>query len=306
MEISNEAQKGVVSRKEERAKLFYGFLKNYNSLNTQEAYKRDLKEFLVFLVDTFKINEFSMDHAHAVAYKDSLIAKGLSHSSINRKLACASAYVEHLIHEGFKQSNPFYRVKRFRGSRIGLTPGIDIEVLKDCISRIDRSTETGLLRFAIVRVFIDTGIRVEALCRLRLKSLAKDSDGVYLQYIDKGDKHNKAHLTAESVEAINEYLLARSQYENLRMDCYLFKSFSSNAKERLNRKSINFMFDEIFSEFSYLGISPHSARTFFITEIIKREGLSKAQARANHSEISSTIKYDRSIYKLDAINLLES
>ena len=108
MEVSRKEPGSLQSFVERRNKLLFGFIKNYNSKNTQESYIRDLKKFLKFLFDKFQITEFRAEHAHVVAYKDLLIGEEYGKSSINRMIASASAYFDYLYQEGHRKDNPFH------------------------------------------------------------------------------------------------------------------------------------------------------------------------------------------------------
>lgn len=298
-------EKNLPSEKIDRAKILYGFLKNYNSLNTQLAYKEDLGQFLKFLLHQFKITEFRIEHAHCVAFKNYLIERKYSHSSINRKLASVSAYIEYLMIEGLRSENPFRRIRRFKEDSIGKTVAIPVPELMDAVSRIDRTTLTGKFRYALLSVFFNTGIRVSALCNLRLGNLSIDENGVFIRALDKGDKDFKVYLSEQTMLALKDYLRGREEkFGELSREAYLFQSFSKNAATGLHRTSVNYIFESVFENLSVFGVSPHSARATFITEVIKREGLSNAQARANHSSPITTQKYNRHIESVKPFRII--
>lgn len=294
MEVSRKEPGSLQSFVERRNKLLFGFIKNYNSKNTQESYIRDLKKFLKFLFDKFQITEFRAEHAHVVAYKDQLISEEYGKSSINRMIASASAYFDYLYQEGHRKDNPFHRVKRFKENPEGTTQAVALDDLEYITTLIEQGSDTGLLRMAIVRTLFNSGMRTSALCNLKLSSIERTSSGVLLNVHDKGGKVSKIPLGEKTATAIYAYLARRIELCGpLMQEDYLFVSFSRNAKEKMNRRSIHYIFSEIFEILEHQKISPHSARATFISQVIAKEGLLMAQYRANHSNAQSTVKYSR-------------
>jgi len=309
--LITENQRALTApKKTTRTKLLVGFLGNYNSANTRSAYKLDLEEFFEFLKDQFhrekiQINEVNVEHAHLVVFKESLKRKQYSHSTINRKIAACSTYIEYLCEENLRRDNPFQRVKRFQGIEPGKTPSLSKEELIVAISKLDNSRPGDVLAYAICQTMFTTGIRVSGLCDLKLKDINNDRDGVYVSFISKGGKIEKSYLPSKAIMAIKKYLKLRTDLKGeLLKEDYLFVSFANGAAKRLHRSSVNKMFDRIFKQLEELGISPHSARAYFITEVIKKRGIREAQERGHHSRIETTTIYDRNKYSGAIENLV--
>ena len=69
------------------------FLLDQRSAHTRLAYGKDLKRFVKFLnYRGFERGVESLDRALVVAYKDSLLAEGLQHTSIDRHLATLRSF----------------------------------------------------------------------------------------------------------------------------------------------------------------------------------------------------------------------
>lgn len=293
MIIEKNYENNIEKFTERRSKLLYGFLKNYNSRATQESYRADLELFLKFLLKQFQKTEFSLDHAHAVAYKNYLIESGFNQNTINRRIASASAYLEYLVQEGVREKNPFLRVKRFPKINVGKTQAIEMEYLKNSLSKINRDNLTGLMRYALLLTLFNTGIRVSELCNLKLSSLERDELGILIKVKIKGGKFHKVYLPRETVNSIYEYLSARSErFGDLSSVDFLFVSFSNNCSRKLHRSSVNYIFKQVFKE-STKKLYPHSSRATFVTEVIKEEGVSSAQKRVGHLDPRTTSIYDK-------------
>lgn len=297
MNIEKNKTHEIQKFKEKRSKLLYGFLRNYNSKATQESYRTDLELFLKFLLKQFQKTEFSFDHAHAVAYKDYLLEKNYNINSINRKLASASAFIEYLVLEGMRDKNPFNRVKRFPRVNIGKTQAINIEELKGYLTQIDRDSIIGKMRYALLMTLFNTGMRVSEVCSLKLNSIQSDENGIFLSFQIKGGFWHKSYLSDELVRSIREYLNEREKLTgNLRRDEFLFVSFSNCGSSKLHRSSVNYIFKMTFKE-SAKKLHPHVSRATFITEVIKKSGVSSAQKRVGHSDPRTTSVYDKNNYQ---------
>lgn len=302
MLITENQRSLAAPKKTTRNKLLVGFLGNYNSANTRSAYKLDLEEFFKFLKDHFSsekilINEVNVEHAHLVVFKESLKRKKYSHSTINRKIASCSAYLEYLCDEKLRRDNPFQRVKRFHGVEQGKTPSLSKEELIDAIMNLDHTRPSDVLAYAICQTMFTTGIRVSGLCDLKLSDIRNDPDGVFVSFISKGGSIEKSYLPKKAITAIKRYLKLRTDLKGeLFKDDYLFVSFANGAAKKLHRSSVNKMFDRVFRQLEEQDISPHSARAYFITEVIKERGVREAQVRVHHSRSATTIKYDRNEY----------
>lgn len=278
---------------EKRSKLLYGFLRNYNSRATQESYRSDLELFLKFLLKQFQKTEFSFDHAHAVAYKEYLLEKKYNTNSVNRKLASASAFIDYLVVEGVREKNPFARIRRFPRVNVGKTPAISIEELKKALELIDSKKITGKMRLALLMVLFNTGMRVSEVCSLKLSSLQSDEVGVSLTFKIKGGLTHKTYLPIRTIKILREYLLEREELcGDLDKGDFLFVSFSNNSAMRLSRSSVNYIFKQVFKE-SANNIYPHVSRATFITEVIKKHGISSAQKRVGHRDPRTTNIYDK-------------
>lgn len=286
---SNNIQKFT----ERRSKLLYGFLRNYNSRATQEAYRADLELFLKFLLKQFHKTEFSFEHAHAVAYKEFLIEKKYNTNSVNRKLAAASAFIEYLVIEGARVKNPFDRIRRFPKANIGKTSSISLMELRAALDKINRKKIIGKMRLALLMVLFNTGMRVSEVCNLKLRSFQTDEIGVYLYFKIKGGSWHKTYLPDETIRVLYDYLSERKKIVNdLKIDEFLFVSHSNNSANKLNRSSVNYIFKHVFKE-SANKIHPHVSRATFITEVIKKKGISSAQKRVGHLDPRTTTIYDK-------------
>ena len=81
------------------------------SLNTLEAYSRDIRQFLEYAAQRGIASIVEVKAEHATAFLGDLREQGLSSTSMNRKLAAIRGYFKHLLREGRLEENPLARIR---------------------------------------------------------------------------------------------------------------------------------------------------------------------------------------------------
>lgn len=284
----------------DKNKLYYGFIYNFSSLHTQNAYKRDLGKFLRFLNESFKhLDEVLCEHAHIVAFKDFLIKEGQSPRTINRVLSCLYSFYEYLMDLELIEKNPVARVKRFPIEKIVKTQDLSDEQVDELLHVIDDSP-SGLLHRAILTLYFTTGMRHREVSHLQFSNLSQESGINVIKYYAKGGREMITPLNEKAFHALSEYLCwcDESGYP-MSKDHYIFratKDLRGKYKNTpLDPKSINYMIKKYAKRIGVKwNITIHSARSTVIGKLLDQgHSIERVADFVGHKDISMTKAYNK-------------
>lgn len=292
-------------QKVDKNKLYYGFIYNFSSVHTQNAYKRDLSKYLGFLTGHFKnLDEVHAEHAHIVAFKDYLIKDGQSTRSINRQLSCLYSFYEYLIDLDLIDKNPVSRVKRFRIEKIVKTQDLSDLQTDELLSIIPR-TPAGLLHRAILTLYFTTGMRHREVSHLTFSNLEEESGLNVIKYQAKGGKEMMMPLNEKAFEALSEYLCwCHDNDYPMDKDHYIFRATKDfrgrTTNAPLDPKSINYMIKKYAKMIGVsFNITIHSARSTVIGKLLDQgHAIEKVADFVGHKDISMTKAYSKRKQKL--------
>jgi integrase/recombinase XerD len=281
----------------DRNKIYYGFIHNFSSIHTREAYTRDLRKFLNFLEMTFKnLNEFQMEHSHIVAFKDYLLKNNSSPRSVNRHLATLWSFYDYLMDLDLVTKNPVERVKRFSVSKEVKTQDLNDDEVSDLLAAIDVATPSGKLHKALMTLFFTTGMRHREVSHLRFKNLDEENGYTVLRYWAKGSKEMVTPLNPKALDALSDYLQwAKAFGYSMNPEDFIFRSTKSIASNPLDPKSMNYIIKKYSKKIGIKGkISIHSARSTVIGMLLdKGHALERVADFVGHRDISMTKAYNK-------------
>jgi integrase/recombinase XerD len=295
----------------DRNKIYFGFIHNFSSPHTREAYKRDLRKFLSYLDLKFKnLNELGVEHAHVVAFKNYLLEEKSSPRSVNRMLATLWSFFDYLIDMELIEKNPVERVKRFRISKEVKTQDLRDDEVLSLLEAIDPSEASGKLHLAIMVLFFTTGMRHREVSHLKFKNLDEENGFTVIRYWAKGDKEMVTPLNPKAERALSDYLkwVESVGYSMLEED-YIFRSTKSFLNRPLDPKSMNYIIKKYAKKVGVKGkISIHSARSTVIGMLLdKGHPLERVADFVGHRDISMTKAYNKrrlSIHQSLGLDLL--
>ncbi len=292
-------------QKVDKNKLYYGFIYNFPSENTQEAYQRDLSKFLNFLHVAFKnLDEVYCEHAHVVAFKDFLIKRGESTRTINRMLSCLYSFYEYLIDLDLIDKNPVVRVKRFKIEKIVKTHDLSDEQV-DSLLGVIPSTPAGLLHRAILTLYFTTGMRHREVSHLKFSHLSEELGMTVIKYKAKGGKEMVMPLNEKALDSLSHYLCWCDENDYpMTGDHYIFRA-TKNLLGRcrntpLDPKSINYIIKKYAKQVGVTSkITIHSARSTVIGKLLDQgHALERVADFVGHKDISMTKAYSKRKQKL--------
>ncbi|HHP50919.1 MAG TPA: hypothetical protein ENM97_03435 [Moorella mulderi] len=162
------------------------------SLNTVEAYRRDLEHFARFVQERWdKLDPGKMDSWKLRRFLGWLNSQGMAKTSINRKLAAIRSFYRYLLREGKIACNPASSLKGLK--RPHLLPRF--LNLKEVERLLDRPplTPLGLRDKALWETLYASGMRVGELVSLNLDHI--DLKAGYARVWTKGKKEDRASGT---------------------------------------------------------------------------------------------------------------
>lgn len=221
--------------------IFYSYLKiekQYSS-HTLEAYRSDLHELDVFLIEEEEISCFSEEEVQAVhhrmlrAWMGELFEKGLSARSIARKISSVKSYFNFLLRSGKVSQNPATRIKvpKFEKKLPAFLKESETENLFDLLEFTNDFE--GVRDKCMLEILYGCGLRRSELLALRLQ----DIDLYQMQLLIRG-KGNKERIVpfGKHVKLSIEAYIAAAEEQHIDIGPAFF--LQKKRSSRLRRFSI--------------------------------------------------------------------
>lgn len=251
------------------------------SVLTQQAYATDIRQFISWLKETTVIDL----HAGTVCKTDIIeylsYLAGLGRSGITRarKLASIREFFRYMHDRELIPSSPAASIaipKKERRQQTYLRP--------DEYARLLSAAGSNPRDFAILQLFLQTGIRVSELVSLTLADV--DLQNKALKVDGKGSKERSIPLEKKAIQAIKNYKAARPQS----MDQHLFLNYEGTGLSRRGAEKIIEKYRSLSGITKHF--SAHSLRHTF-GSYKAEQGISPFQLKEwmGHSSISVTQLY---------------
>jgi integrase/recombinase XerC len=233
--------------------------KNRSSL-TIRCYSIDVSQFLSWIAenDLTVGTPAAITKSHLSEYLTSLSDQGLSGQTRARKLAAIKEYFRFLVGQGILPVSPAESVtapKRERNGRNYLTP--------EEYTRLLSLSGSNPRDYAILQVFLQTGIRISELCSLTLSDVDLADRSLTIRQ-GKGMADRSIELEKKGLQALRNYLQSRQQSlsDSLFLN-YQGEPISERGVQKLLAKYVKMA--GITKK-----ISPHSLRHTFATHKAER------------------------------------
>ena len=258
------------------------------SPRTLEAYQRDLKHYLSFIVDKDIISLSNISQMHIREYIRSLNEKGLAASSIARIFSSIRSYHKFLSAENFVNENPTLILTSPKAPK-KLPHVLMEEEISAIINAVVETFQYAKRDKAIIEMLYSCGLRVSELCALSLNNLYLNDD--MIRIMGKGSKERLLPVGGRAKIFLNDYLIhCRPGIQKDKGSSSVFLSRNGNP---LTRAMIN----NILRKWSQVAgisksVSPHTLRHSFATHLLEGGAdLRFVQALLGHSDISTTQIY---------------
>ena len=258
------------------------------SLNTVEAYSRDLRELADYLARSGISSWAQVTEAHLQGYWREGVDEELSKRSRARRLSSMRTFFKYLHQWEKIPGNPALRLRspRFLSPLPELLSPKEVEAL---LQRPDPSTPLGLRDRALLESMYATGLRVGEMVNLELLQVHLDAG--YLQIRGKGDRERLAPLGDWAADALKEYLekgrgalLKKKRHDRLLVN---------HRGGPLTRQGVwKIVRAHALKAGIHRNISPHMLRHSFATHLLENGAdLRSLQALLGHADISTTQIY---------------
>ena len=280
---------------------------NTLSPETKRAYTQAIKEFFGKELHEITIQDMqAVNPDMANQYALALEAKGLTHATINRKLAALHSFYQFLCRRnvGIMAYNPFSTDEgaiRFKNAqkdysdKKALTP----EEIKSVFDSARQDTSiSGVRDLLILELLATTGMRRAEICSIKIGDL-QDTAGKFIAEI-KG-KGNKSRITVFSknvVKVLKQYMEMRG-ITLANKDEWLLVSHA-NRKSGTGQVSTNMIYRVVKHYCGLAGIdesqvSPHCLRHGYATNCIDMGmAITDVKDLMGHASITTTAKYVKS------------
>ncbi|MEA2440210.1 MAG: hypothetical protein QOH76_1634 [Thermoleophilaceae bacterium] len=261
---------------------------------TRTAYGLDMGQLAEWAAAQ-ELSPFDLTQRMLRRYAGVISERGLSKSSVARKIASIRAFYRHLVQRGLLEANP---------ADLVATPKKDQylpRVLKPAeaagvLDSIPSSTPLELRDRAMFEVAYGSGLRAEELVNLDLTDL--DPDAEELRVTGKGSKIRVVPAGEPVWQALERYLdrarpkLASAASDARRAEPALFLSKSGRRLSTSDvRRRLRVSTQRVGTS---AGVTPHTLRHSFATHLLEGGAdLRAIQELLGHSSISTTQTYTR-------------
>ncbi|MDI9480698.1 MAG: tyrosine recombinase XerC [Syntrophomonadaceae bacterium] len=259
---------------------------------TLVSYRTDLGQFLSFLARQYSVSRQDisaelLNHKSVREYLAQLQEKGMSRSTMARKLAALRSFVRYLCRENVLRNNPIAAVstpKQDKRLPKFLYP-LEIQILMDAP---DTSKPLGLRDKAILETLYAAGLRVSELVGLKVNDVYFDEE--LIKVFGKGSKERIVPLGSQALLSLNNYLQkGRPFLEKGKQEALFLNRLGTQLSDRSVRNIINKYVEEAALQQK---VSPHTLRHSFATHLLNGGAdLRSVQELLGHVKLSTTQIY---------------
>ena len=265
---------------------FLKYQKNYSKY-TITSYENDIMEYFDFINSeglNFKDIEYSDIRFYLVYLKDT---KKDNNSSIDRKLSTLRGFYKFLANEKVVKTNVFSLVSGPKKSK-KLPRFFDYNELEEMFEVPDTNTVLGQRDLLLLEMLYATGCRVGELVSIKVKDI--DFSKRTILILGKGNKERFLNYGDYCEDILKKYLNDGYLSLNKNNSEYLFLNNNGGV---LTERGVRFILDKIIKQTGInKNISPHMIRHSFATHLLN-EGcdLLTVQKLLGHESIKATQIY---------------
>ena len=273
--------------------LYQNYLLNQKKYSqyTITSYTEDILLFMHFL-EKEDVSVFSCDKTVIRNFLESERRRGISKTSLKRRVVALRRYYDFLLKKNIIKSNPFINI---------VTPKTDKKLpdflYENEIKKLFELNKTRNDRLvyrdqAIIELLFASGIRVSELCSIKMIDLQLKQRIIRIK--GKGNKERVVPFSFSSQNAIEIYLKEqRSQLVLLKTSNHKNYLFLNSKGNPLTPRGVEYILSKIERELGLgLSLHPHKFRHTFATTMLDRGAdLRTIQQLLGHENLSTTQLY---------------
>lgn len=288
------------------AELYERWLARNASPGTQRAYRQGVDSFITFLeIDWPQQSDqfLRVRVADVQRFRDWMICRGLAPKTINHRICAVSAFYGYLreaateLRLPINVPNPAHSQFIARGvaDPVNETRALTIAQARRLKTLPNGDDIIALRDRAILEVYLYSGIRLSAGCRLQVADFHWDEGDAQLRVVEKGNRRRTIGLHHSAAVAVSEYLTT-GQFSN----GPLFRRQYNSRCRRLGESSFRpqgmYLIVQSYLDQLQSGgrFTPHSIRATTATLLLGAGvDISKVQELLGHRHITTTQIYDK-------------
>lgn len=261
------------------------------SYNTIKAYQSDLEQLSAFLQNVSGIQKIeNADHFLIRTWLASMIDKGISARTVNRKLTSLKTYFRYLLQEKVISVNPLLKV--ISPKSIKRLPSFIKEKEMDHFSEIFDSANgfLSLRNKLIIETFYLTGMRLSELINLKVNDLNLKVKEI--KVVGKRNKERVIPISKYLMDQINDYLVLRDQVLKTNNETNPFLLITESGKQTYPKLVYRVVTKNLAYVSSNSKKNPHTLRHSFATLLLNHGAdLNVIKEILGHSNLSATQIY---------------
>ena len=255
------------------------------SVNSLDAYKRDIVEFIKF----FKIkSDYNISSKTINEYLTKLHNLNRKPGTIARKISSLRNYYKYLFENSLVKNNPFEyarvpKIMRYHPDYLS------IDEVTSILNQPKPQDRNGIRDSAILELIYGTGIRISELINLKISSIY-DEIG-FIKIVGKGNRERLVPYGSYASKAVEQYLV--TEREKIRPEKDGDILFLSNRKKKFSRVGLWKLIKK-YARKAVIDkeVTPHTFRHSFATHLIEGGAdLRTVQELLGHVSISTTQIY---------------
>jgi integrase/recombinase XerD len=279
-------------------RLIAGWLANFSSIHTRNAYYGDLISFATYANDhgINIIDATKTDVAGFKAVLEDIDGENRSPATVARRISAVSSFFRHLEEEGHSVGNPALLVRRPKVSTESMTPALT----RTEAARLLQQAETaGPRDHALVCLLLLNGLRISEICSANIGDLHTVENHQVLKIKRKGGIVARTVLAPRTHGAIRAHIDTRTSEDGKAARGPLI---IDNTGQRIDRFQALRIVSRLTNNAGIeKAITPHGLRhTFVTTARAANIDVRDVQAAVGHADPRTTMRYDQTKQRLDA------
>ena len=267
--------------------------------NTCRGYRRDIMEFVTYLVDNgfLRRRNLLVGEVNGIGDVNVIHIRGYlgylhkrnKRSTIARKLSAVRSFFKFLVKRGVIEDNPSDSILTPKQEK-SIPAYLPVDEMFQLLDSIQTDHILDVRNRAIFEILYSCGIRVSELVGMNNNDV--DSKAETIRVLGKGSKERIVPIGQKALDAIQVYRERLEKEWHIPMD-HREPLFLNKNKGRLSARSVARILDKLLKACGLLiPASPHTLRHTFATHMLDAGAdLRVVQELLGHKSLSTTQKY---------------